>query len=111
MTTEGTEHDPPQSSEANTVQPRALPHQSRGPRAILGILNRYSYSFALVLVVVLLSIYVLQTRNVNWIGTIATFAPVACAAMASTPAIISGGGGFDVSISPIMVLTTAVYAV
>jgi ribose transport system permease protein len=111
MTSEGADHNRAQSLEANSVRPGLRLHQGRAPRALLGLLNRYSYSFALTLDVVLFLIYVLQTRHVNWIGLIGTFAPLACAAMASTPAIISGGGGFDVSISPIMVMTTAVYAV
>jgi ribose transport system permease protein len=42
---------------------------------------------------------------------LATFAPLAIAAMASTPSIISGNGGFDFSISPVMVLISGIYII
>jgi ribose transport system permease protein len=110
MTSERADHEPPQLTDASSVQPPLLAPGGRERRGVVGLLNSYSYSFALGLVVLLLVIYVVQSRNVNWVGAISTFSPMACAAMASTPAILSGGGGFDVSISPIMILTTAVYA-
>src|SRR5258708_23699541 len=47
----------------------------------------------------------------GWRDQLANFAPLAIAAMASTPAIISGGGGFDLSISPLMFFTGEVFVV
>jgi len=44
----------------------------------------------------------------SWPATLATFAPFALAAMASTPAIISGGGGIDISIGPLLNLVNIV---
>lgn len=38
----------------------------------------------------------------SWPATLATFAPFALAAMASTPQILSGGGGIDISIGPLL---------
>lgn len=40
--------------------------------------------------------------------TIAAFAPFALAAMASTPAILGGGGGIDISVGPVMSLVNIV---
>src|SRR4051794_28502816 len=75
------------------------------------LLLRYSFSVALLLMLVLLIANLLQTSHFAWSTQLANFAPVAIAAMASTPAIISGGGGFDLSISPVMILTTGVYII
>src|SRR5258708_13854014 len=47
----------------------------------------------------------------GWRDQLATFARLALAAIASTPAIISGGGGFDLSISPLMFFTGEVFVV
>jgi ribose transport system permease protein len=80
--------------------------------AVLDLLNRYSFGFALLLTGALLITTLL--RESGGFGTtdqLADFAPIALAAMASTPAIISGGGGFDLTISPLMTLTSAVFIV
>jgi ribose transport system permease protein len=77
----------------------------------LRFLNRYSFGFALVLAIGLLIANLVQTPNFGWTQQLATFAPLALAGMASTPSIVSGGGGFDLSISPVMILTTGVYIV
>lgn len=83
---------------------------SRRP-APLRILRRYSFAFALLLTVVLLIVNMLtSTGGFGWTAQLAVFAPLALAAMASTPAILSGGGGFDLSISPLMVFTSAAFA-
>jgi ribose transport system permease protein len=42
----------------------------------------------------------------SWPATLATFAPFALAAMASTPQILSGGGGIDLSVSPLLNLVS-----
>ena len=44
----------------------------------------------------------------NWPALLAALAPFAIVAMASTPAILSGGGGLDISIGPIAVLANVV---
>jgi ribose transport system permease protein len=77
--------------------------------AALRILNKYSFAFALLLTLVLLITNLARTPDFGWTNQLANFAPLAIAAMASTPAIISGGGGFDLSISPLMILTTGIY--
>ena len=64
------------------------------------------YAFALVLAVVLLIANIIAQPTFatpfNWPETLAIFAPFAIAALASTPAIMSGGGGIDISIGPLM---------
>jgi ribose transport system permease protein len=75
----------------------------------LRLLNRYTFSFALLLTLVLLIINLIRTPDFGWTNQLANFAPLAIAAAASTPAIISGGGGFDLSISPTMVLTSGFF--
>jgi ribose transport system permease protein len=78
----------------------------------LRLLNRRSYGFALLLAAVLLLITLLRDPGkFGLTDQMANFAPIAIAAMASTPAIISGGGGFDLTISPLMTLTSAVFVV
>jgi ribose transport system permease protein len=64
------------------------------------------YAFALVLAVALLIANIIAQPTFatpsNWPETLAIFAPFAIAALASTPAIMSGGGGIDISIGPLM---------
>ena len=64
------------------------------------------YGFALILLVVLLVANIIAQPDIaapsNWPETLAIFAPFALAALASTPAIMSGGGGIDISIGPLM---------
>jgi len=47
----------------------------------------------------------------SYAGTLAQLAPFALVAAASTPAILGGGGGIDVSIGPLMGLVAVVYVV
>src|SRR5262245_45616095 len=42
----------------------------------------------------------------SWPQTLAAFAPFALAAMASTPPILSGRGGIDISVGPLLNLVT-----
>ena len=63
------------------------------------------------LTLALLAATLIRDTNFGWRDQLANFAPMALAAMASTPAIISGGGGFDLSISPLMYLTGEVFIV
>jgi ribose transport system permease protein len=76
---------------------------------IVGLLSRYSFGFASALALALLAANLARTPNFGWTNQLASFAPLAIAAMASTPAIISGGGGFDLSISPLMALVNIVF--
>ncbi len=73
------------------------------------LLRAYSFGFALLLAAILLIANLIATKNFGWVEQLATFAPLAVAAMAMTPAIISGGGGFDMSISPVMTLVGILY--
>jgi ribose transport system permease protein len=77
----------------------------------LRFLNKYSFAFGLSLALLLLIVNLARSPDFGWTNQLANFAPLAIAAMASTPAIISGGGGFDLSISPIMIFTTGVYII
>jgi ribose transport system permease protein len=80
--------------------------------ALLRLQSRYSFAFALLLLaVLLLANFVELHGRFGWSDQLANFAPLAIAAMASTPAIISGGGGFDLSISPLMFFTGEVFVV
>ncbi|HEY4277016.1 MAG TPA: ABC transporter permease [Conexibacter sp.] len=79
-------------------------------RTLLRLLNRYSFAFAALLAAALLIANLLETSgNFGWTAQLANFAPMAIAAMASTPSILSGRGGFDLSISPVMIFTAAIY--
>lgn len=77
----------------------------------LRLLNHYSFSFALLLTAILLGVNLIRSPDFGWTNQLANFAPMAIAALASTPAILSGGGGFDLSISPLMILTSGVFIV
>jgi ribose transport system permease protein len=64
-----------------------------------------SYLFALLLAIVLLAINIaLVPRFASpaaWADDLKAFAPLALLAMASTPAVLSGGGGLDISVGPL----------
>ena len=95
--------------------PQAVEGVSRAKQVVLKLLriiHRHSFIFALALTVILLVLNLIREKGgFGWTGQLADLAPVAIAGMASTPAIISGGGGFDVSISPSMILIDAMYIV
>jgi ribose transport system permease protein len=86
-------------------------HLGRAGTAALRLLNRYSFAFALLLTLALLAATLIRDSNFGWNDQLANFAPMALAAMASTPAIISGGGGFDLSISPLMYFCGEVFII
>jgi ribose transport system permease protein len=73
---------------------------------MIGFLRSRPYAFALLVFVVLLIANIAAQPSFaspgNWPETLAIFAPFAIAALASTPAIMSGGGGIDISIGPLM---------
>src|SRR3954454_15924482 len=89
----------------------ALPANDGVVVRLLRLLNRYSFGFALLLTIVLLAISWIREPNFGWQDQLANFAPMALAAMASTPSIISGGGGFDLTISPLMFFTGEIFVV
>jgi ribose transport system permease protein len=70
----------------------------------------YSFGFAALLTVALLiTNLTTQHGGFGWSNQLANVAPVAIAALASVPSII--GGGFDLSISPLIILTNCVFVV
>ena len=73
---------------------------------MIRFLRSRPYAFALVLFAALLIANIALQPSFaapsNWPETLAIFAPFAIAALASTPAIMSGGGGIDISIGPLM---------
>jgi ribose transport system permease protein len=76
------------------------------------LLRTRPFMFALVLAVVLLVANVIIASSFakpgNWPVELATLAPFALVAMASTPAIISGGGGLDISVGPLSIVVNAI---
>ncbi len=79
------------------------------------LLRTRSYMVALVVAVGLLIANVVALPAFGdpgtWDRTLAVFAPFALAAMAGTPAVVSGGGGIDLSIGPLMGLINIVLVV
>jgi ribose transport system permease protein len=79
----------------------------------LAWIRRRPFGFALLLSVGLLIATIAFEPNfakpANWPEELATLAPLALAAMASTPSIVSGGGGLDVSVGPTIVLINVVF--
>src|SRR4051794_28937586 len=73
------------------------------------------YMFAVLLAIVLLILNVIADptfgKPANWPEQLATLAPFAILAMASTPSILSGGGGLDISVGPLAVLTNVILVV
>jgi ribose transport system permease protein len=76
-------------------------------------LKRPRVPFALVLATVLLiAEIVVQPSFVkpgNWSGELAVLAPFAILAMASTPSVLSGGGGIDLTIGPLATVVNCIF--
>src|SRR4051794_20433190 len=76
------------------------------------LLRTKPFVFAAVLALALLVANVVAEPNFgkpgNWPGELATLAPFAIVAMASTPSILSGGGGLDISIGPLTIFANVV---
>jgi ribose transport system permease protein len=76
------------------------------------LLRTRPFMFALVLAVGLLVANVLIAPSFakpgNWPVELATLAPFALLAMASTPSIVSGGGGLDISVGPLSIVVNAI---
>ncbi len=72
-----------------------------------------TYAFALVFAVALLVAEIIAQPSfihpTNLPSELATFAPFAILAMASTPSILSGGGGIDLSVGPLATLLNCMF--
>jgi ribose transport system permease protein len=78
---------------------------------IVRLQRTYSFAFAFALALGLLIVTLeRETGGFGLSDQLANFAPLAIVAMASTPSIIGGGGGLDISLSPLMTLTSVVFA-
>jgi ribose transport system permease protein len=82
---------------------------ARFGRQVLRTLRRYTFAFALLLVAVLLTVSLVLQPNFQWTQQLAAFAPLAVAALASTPSILSGRGGIDMSVSPVMTMSAILF--
>ena len=93
----------------------ALTSTLPGSRAILRldarrILRTYSFGFALLLAgLLLIANLIAEQGSFGLTDQLANVAPMAIAALASAPSIL--GGGFDLSISPLLVFTNSVLVV
>jgi ribose transport system permease protein len=76
------------------------------------LLRTRPFMFALLLAIVLLVVNVIAEPSFgkpgNWAAELATLAPFALVAMASTPAIVSGGGGLDISVGPLTIVVNTI---
>ncbi len=80
-------------------------------RDALRVLRQHSFVLALLLTIVLLVLNIVKSGSFDWSDQLANLAPLALASIASTPSILSGGGGFDLTISPVMTFLGGVIAV
>ena len=89
-----------------SARPQGAPARQAVQRAV----RTYSFGFAAVLAIGMLVANIATVHGGFGVSDqLANVAPLAIAAMASAPSIIAGG--FDISISPLIVLTNAVYIV
>ena len=89
-----------------SARPQGAPARQAVQRAV----RTYSWGFAAVLAIGMLVANIATVHGGFGVADqLANVAPMAIAAMASAPSIIAGG--FDISISPLIVLTNAVYIV
>jgi ribose transport system permease protein len=79
-------------------------------RGLRSLFTRHTYLFAVVLAVVLLAANLAKQPGFGVGSQLAALAPLGIAAMASVPSIMSGRGGIDLSISPLMTLSGLLYA-
>jgi ribose transport system permease protein len=102
----------PDAQAVSSPQPAAVAGGLGVGARIVRLLNRYSFALALVLVVILLVGNLLsETGGFGLTSQLADMAPYVLAGIASTPAILSGGGGFDLTISPVMYLIGGIFVV
>ena len=89
-----------------SARPQGAPARQAVQRAV----RTYSFGFAAVLAIGMLVANIVTVHGGFGVADqLANVAPMAIAALASAPSIIAGG--FDISISPLIVLTNAVYIV
>jgi len=89
-----------------SARPQGAPARQAVQRAV----RTYSWGFAAVLAIGMLVANIATVHGGFGVADqLANVAPMAIAALASAPSIIAGG--FDISISPLIVLTNAVYIV
>src|SRR5579863_1155986 len=94
-------------SVAVPTEPRLSPRRRLDTRRVV---RDYSFIFGLALAVGLLIANITQeSGGFGLTNQLADVAPLAIAALASTPAIIAGG--FDISISPLIFFTNSVFIV
>ena len=95
------------------TQATTLPAPAQGATSGHGVqraARTYSFGFAALLTVALLITNITTVHGgFGWSNQLANVAPMAIAALASAPSII--GGGFDLSISPLICLTNCVFIV
>jgi len=79
---------------------------------LLAQVRRWPWGFAAVVAIALLVANVIARASFatpsSWPSTLADFAPFAIAAMATTPAVLSGGGSVDISIGPLLNLVSII---
>jgi ribose transport system permease protein len=95
------------------AQASTLPARAQASAARLSVqraVRNYSFGFAALLTIALLAGNIATEHGgFGLANQLANVAPVAIAALASAPSII--GGGFDLSISPLILLTNSAYVV
>lgn len=79
-------------------------------RGLGSLFARHTYLFALVLAAALLIANLVLQPRFGVTSQLAALAPLGIAAMASVPSIMSGRGGIDLSVSPLMTLSGLLYA-
>ncbi|MDQ1042369.1 hypothetical protein [Streptomyces sp. V4I2] len=104
---------------STTNHPALTPVPDPGPqttattaprRSLRSLFARHTYLFALGLALALLVANLVNQPNFGATSQLANLAPLGIAAMASVPSIMSGRGGIDLSISPLMTLSALLYA-
>jgi ABC-type sugar transport system ATPase subunit/ribose/xylose/arabinose/galactoside ABC-type transport system permease subunit len=102
-----------QTPDAPSVEPPPAPVKPRS--RFTRLLSERTWIVPAVLAVALLIANVVEQHSFlawhSWILTFAELATPGLAAMASTPAILGGGGGIDISIAPLFVMVSVVIEV
>ena len=101
-------------ADAASAEPLA-PTRVKPPSRVARLLSEHTWIVPAVLAVALLIANVVEQHSFlawhSWIMTFAELATPGLAAMASTPAILGGGGGIDISIAPLFVMVSVVIEV
>jgi ABC-type sugar transport system ATPase subunit/ribose/xylose/arabinose/galactoside ABC-type transport system permease subunit len=111
-----TEFFGPADADAETPESElVVPVAAKPPSRVARLLAEHSWIVPAVLAVALLIANVVEQHSFlawhSWILTFAELATPGLAAMASTPAILGGGGGIDISIAPLFVMVSVVIEV